>query len=122
MKMSYKGTSPLARITDGLPVRARIGVVLAVADLAISRLDASANFPIARSAFDLCRRWYDGERLDPARLADAYADEDGGGVVHGAIEARSQLELAAWGASQARSCILHFKRTVSPGALQHLVF
>jgi hypothetical protein len=88
--------SPLARITNSLAVRGRIGVVLMVADLALSRLHGSPDFPFARSAFDLCRRWYDGDRFDPDRFEEAYAREDGGGVVCGAMNVRSQSELAAW--------------------------
>jgi hypothetical protein len=116
MNKSRKGASPLALITDGLPMHARIGVALVVADLALSRLEASANFPIARSAFELCRRWYDGERLDPARLADAYADEDGGGVVRGAMDARSQLELAAWGVLASALMYIVFQAHHEPGS------
>ena len=88
--------SPLARITDSLAARGRIGVVLMVADLALAQLADSADLPVARAAFDLCRRWYDGERFDPDRFGEAYADEDGGGLAGGAMNARSQSELTAW--------------------------
>ena len=57
----------------------------------------SPDFAFARAAFELCRQWYDGERFDPDRFEEAYADENGGGVLRGAINARSPLELAAWG-------------------------
>jgi Immunity protein Imm6 len=96
MNTPHKGESPLALIADGLPARGRIGVVLMMADLALSRLHGSPDFPFARSAFDLCRRWYDGERFDPDRFEEAYADEDGGGLAGGAMNARSQSELTAW--------------------------
>ncbi len=96
MNTPRKGESPLAHIADGLPVRGRIGVVLMMADLALSRLHGSSGFLFARSAFDLCRRWYDGERFDPDRFEEAYFDEDGRGLGRGAMDARSQSELAAW--------------------------
>ena len=96
MSRSHKGTGPLAQIVDSLPVRARIGVVLMVADLALTWLESSLDLPEAAAAFDLCRRWYDGERFDPARFEEAYADEDGGGLTGGAMNAQSQSELAAW--------------------------
>jgi hypothetical protein len=96
MSRSHKGVSPLAQIADGLPVRGRTGVVLVLADLALAWLESSPELPVAAAAVDLCRRWYDGERFDPDRFEEAYADEDGGGVVRGAMNARSQSELAAW--------------------------
>jgi hypothetical protein len=67
-----------------------------VADLAMRQLERSSDIPVARAAFDLCRRWYDGERFDPDRFEEAYADEDGGGLAGGAMNARSQSELTAW--------------------------
>lgn len=97
MSKPHKGAGPLAQIADSLPVRGRIGVVLMLADLALAWLKSSPELPVAAAAVDLCRRWYDGERFDPDRFEEAYADEDGGGVVRGAMNARSQSELAAWG-------------------------
>jgi len=97
MNTLHRGTSPLALIIDGLPVRSRIGIVLMMAHLALERLENSPDFAFARAAFELCRQWYDGERFDPDRFEEAYADENGGGVLRGAINARSPLELAAWG-------------------------
>jgi hypothetical protein len=88
--------SPLVLLTDGLAVRGRIGVVLMLADLAMRQLESSSDLPAARAAFDLCRRWYDGERFDPDRFEEAYADEDGGGLAGEAMNARSQSELTAW--------------------------
>jgi hypothetical protein len=96
MKESRNKTSPLALLTDGLPVRGRIGTVLMVADLALAQLKSSPDLAVARVAFDLCRRWHDGERFDPDRFEEAYADEDGGGLAGGAMNARSQSELTAW--------------------------
>ena len=96
MKKSPDGTSPLALLIDGLPVRGRIGTVLMVADVAIRQLESSSDLPVARAAFDLCRRWYDGERFDPDRFEEAYGDEDGGGLAGGAMNARSHSEPAAW--------------------------
>lgn len=96
MSRSHKGAGSLAQIADSLPVRGRIGVVLTLADLALAWLESSPDLPVAAAAVDLCRRWYDGERFDPDRFEESYADEDGGGVVRGAMNARSQSELAAW--------------------------
>ncbi len=81
--------SALARITDSLAVRGHIGVVLMVADLALTRLADSAGLPVARAAFDL---WFDGERFDPNRFGQAYADEDGRDLAGGAMNARSQCD------------------------------
>src|SRR5215831_7240335 len=97
MNKPRKGTSPLALAIESLPVRGRMGVVLMMADLALERLESSPDFQFAGTAFDLCRRWYDGERFDTDRFEEAYADDDGGGLVCGAGNARSQSELAAWG-------------------------
>jgi len=96
MSESDNATSPLAQLANSLPVRGRIGVVLIVADLALTRLQGAPDFPVARSAFDLCRRWYDGERFDPNRFDEAYYDEHDRGLSRSAMKARSQSELAAW--------------------------
>jgi hypothetical protein len=98
MNTSGNATSPLARIAESLPVRGRVAVVLIVADLVVSLLRSSADFPFAQTAFDLCRRWYDGDRFDPDLFEEAYYDEDGRGVSAGAMNARSQSELTAWSA------------------------
>src|SRR5262245_27750676 len=97
MNISGNATSPLARITESLPVRGRVAVVVTVPDLVLSLLQGSADFLFAQSAVDLCRRWYDGDRFDPDLFEEAYFDEDGRGVGRGAMNARSQPELAAWG-------------------------
>ncbi len=43
MNKSFKETNPIALITDSLPVRSRIGVVLMVADLALERLESAGK-------------------------------------------------------------------------------
>jgi len=96
MSNFQKARNPLALVIDRLSVRARIGVVLMVAALALKRLEGAPGFQFAAVSFDLCRRWYDGERFNPDRFEESYADEDGGGLVRGAMDARSQSELAAW--------------------------
>jgi hypothetical protein len=96
MSIPDKGTSPLALITEGLPVRGRIGVVLMMAALALEWLRSSPDFPVARAAFDLGRRWYEGERFDPDRFEKAYFDEYDRSVGLSAMKARSRSELAAW--------------------------
>jgi hypothetical protein len=82
MKKSRNGTSPLALLTDRLPVRGRIGTVLMVADLAMRQLERSSDIRVARAAFDLCRRWYDGEAgrviVDPQVPHPSYDTQLGG--------------------------------------------
>jgi Immunity protein Imm6 len=117
MKPSRKGASPLALITDSLPVRGRIGVVLMMADLAVERLEGSPDFPAARAAFDLDRRWYDGERFDPDRFEEAHWDEEGRGVSPAAMDARSQSELAAWSVLGSANLYIAFQAYREIGSL-----
>jgi hypothetical protein len=56
-----------------------------MADLALERLKSSPDLPVATAAFELCPLWFDGERFDPRRIEEAYADEDGGGLARGAM-------------------------------------
>jgi hypothetical protein len=98
MTQKSRGTSQFALLADSLPVRARIGLTLVAADVALDRLKSSPHFPIARAAFDLARRWYDGQRFDPELFEDAVAPESGRGVALCAVEAKSEDEEAAWGA------------------------
>jgi hypothetical protein len=97
MTQKFRGKSQFALLADSLPVRARIGLTLVAADLALDRLRSSRHHPIARAAFELARRWYDGQRFDPDLFEDAIAPESGRGVALCAVEAESEDEEAAWG-------------------------
>jgi hypothetical protein len=71
MTKQFKGTSRLAQLADELPVRSRIGLALLAADLALNQLRSSHDFPTAQAAFELTRRWYDGDRFPPDLFEDA---------------------------------------------------
>lgn len=94
MNNQFKGTSPLAVLVDSMPVRSRVGIALLAADIALDQLRSSRHFPTAREAFELGRRWYDGEPFDLSRL-DQFEDE-----LHNASlvarDAVSEKELSAW--------------------------
>jgi hypothetical protein len=96
MTKPRQGTSQLARLADDLPVRSRIGLALVAADLVLSRLRSSDNFPFAEAAFELLRRWYDGDRFPPDRFEDAICDERDKGLVSALWAAQSESEEAAW--------------------------
>jgi len=92
----FKGTGPLALRSESLPVRARVGLMLVGAQLALNQLRLSKNLPIAQAAFALARRWHDGERFDPRLIEDALAHEYNKGVLDCEIEAKSAIEKSAW--------------------------
>ena len=97
MTKIFKGRTPLALLADGLPVQARIGLVAVAASLAVDKLKHLPEFPIARAAFELVQRWYDGERFDPDQFEEAIAPEDDGrGVDVCATEATSKDAHWAW--------------------------
>jgi hypothetical protein len=97
MTREFKGTSPFALLADRLPVRARIGLTLVASDLALRELKSSPNFPIARTAFERARRWFDGDRFNPDLLADAVSSERDKGTTLCELEAKSEPEISAWG-------------------------
>ena len=78
MERERKGTSALAALADSLPVRARVGLALIAADIALGFLGKSRNLPGAVSAFDLARRWFDGKAVLPDQIQDALYDEPSG--------------------------------------------
>jgi hypothetical protein len=96
MTKPRKGTSQLARLADDLPIRLRIGLALVATDLVLSRLRSSDNFPFAEAAFELLRRWYDGDRFPPDRFEDAICDEHDKGLISALWAAQSESEEAAW--------------------------
>jgi hypothetical protein len=53
-------------------------------------------FPVAQHAFDLAKRWFDGERLDPDQFEDAIHDDRDTGVDICAQHAKSEPEISAW--------------------------
>jgi hypothetical protein len=96
MIKQFKGTGPLALRADRLPARPRVGLMLIRAQLALDSLRLSHDFPIAHSAFELARRWYDKDRISPTQIEDALAHEYNKGVVDCELAARSEPELSAW--------------------------
>jgi hypothetical protein len=78
MKNERKGTSALAALADGLPVRARVGLALIAADIAMSFLETSRHLSEAASAFDVARRWFDGEAVSTDQIQDTLYGEDSG--------------------------------------------
>jgi hypothetical protein len=96
----FIGVSPLAALAERLPPRARTGIALLAAELALPRLKSSPDFPIARKAFELARRWYDGERFNPDQFEDVLVHEYDRDLYKSAIQARSALEDSAWLAIQ----------------------
>jgi hypothetical protein len=96
MTRQFKGSSPLALLADSLPVRARIGLALVAADMALDRLKSSHDLPFARRTFELARGWYDGKRFDLYQFEDAIAHEYDRDLTICAIEAKSKEEKSAW--------------------------
>jgi immunity protein Imm6 of predicted polymorphic toxin system len=96
MTKEFKGTSPLALRAKSLPVRARVGLTLVAAESALDHLKSSHNLPIARAAFEIVRRWYDGERFDPDHFADAIHGECNEGIDICAQEAQSEPDIFSW--------------------------
>lgn len=99
MIRQFKGTSPLALLADGLPVRTRIGLAVIAAELALDRLRSSADLPIGEAGFDLARRWFDGQRFNPDAFADVIdPEEPSRGTPDCEREAKSEDERSAWAA------------------------
>jgi hypothetical protein len=96
MTTNPKGAPHLAWLARQLPARARIGLAVVAAHLALDRLRDHPNYTIALNAFDLARRWFDGERFDPDRFEDAIHDEHHEGLDTCAYHARSTDERSAW--------------------------
>src|SRR2546430_16095785 len=100
MIKQLKGTSELALMAEHLPVRGRIGLAVMAAELALPQLKPLPNFPVAQKAFELARRSFDGEPVDPDSFEDAIHSEDDEGVSICAMHAKVQPEISAWLALQ----------------------
>jgi hypothetical protein len=98
MVREIKGISPLATLAEGIPVRARVAIALIGADLALDRLRSSRDVEFARKAFDLARRWYDGEHCDLDQFEDMLANEDERYLSRCHMDAGTEEEKAAWAA------------------------
>lgn len=75
MNDPFKGESPLTRLSDPLTVRARVGLAVVAADLALTHLRDSPDPLLTRTIFELARRWFDGARFDADRFADVLDPE-----------------------------------------------
>jgi hypothetical protein len=90
------GTSELALMADHLAIRGRIGLAVLAAEFALDHLRPLPSFPVAQEAFDLAKRSFDGEFVDPDRFEDAVHDERHHGIAICAIHAKSKREISAW--------------------------
>jgi Immunity protein Imm6 len=95
MNKTLEGTSELALLASSLPTQARIGLVLMAADLALEQLKSSDSCSVARTAFELIRRWHDGERFRPDQFEEAMHDERDQGLDLCAQNAESEQALSA---------------------------
>jgi hypothetical protein len=96
MTEQFKGNGILALRADRLSSRSRVGLMLIGAQLALDRLRLFQGFPIAQSAFDLARRWYDNDRISSDQIEDSLIPEYNKGVTDYEVAAQSQPELSAW--------------------------
>jgi hypothetical protein len=96
MTSDIEGSSELARLARQLPARGRIGLAVVMACLALNRLHGLPDHSLARHAFELTRRWFDGERFDPDRFEDALEDDDNEGLDKRKFLAQSRQEQMVW--------------------------
>jgi hypothetical protein len=96
MTTDIEGTSDLARLAQQLPARGRVGLAVVMACLALNRLRGLPDYSLARHAFELTRRWFDGERFDPDRFEDTLQDDDNEGIDKRMFFAQSSHERATW--------------------------
>jgi hypothetical protein len=94
--MTEYASSRLRAAAEQLPARARIGLTLVAGELALSHLKWSPDYPLAESAVELARRWYDGERFDPDIFDDVMMGEPDRSLVDCEIEAKSLIDRSAW--------------------------
>jgi hypothetical protein len=96
MTSDIEGTSDLARLARQLPARGRVGLAVVMACLALNRLRGLPDYSLARHAFELARRWFDGERFDPDRFEETLRDHDNEGIDKRIYFAQSPQEEAVW--------------------------
>jgi len=96
MTPDIEGTSDLARLAQQLPARGRVGLAVIMACLALNLLRGLPDYSLARHAFELTRRWFDGERFDPDRFDGTLRDHDNEGIDKCMHLAQSPHEQAAW--------------------------
>lgn len=96
MTQEAKGTSQTAVLADDLPARARVGLALVAAKLALPLLSHSPNAPLAKRIFELARRWHDGEAIAPNLFVDTLEPEEGVGIALAELNAPSDQERLAW--------------------------
>ncbi len=89
-------TTALGKLASTLPARSRVGLALIAGALALDYLKPYRNYSIGRYAFDLARRWYDGEAVSPRAMEESLHDESDEGVLVCAQESRSRQDLPAW--------------------------
>ena len=97
MTTEYKGTSELALLADGLPVRARVGFTLLAADIALQHLQRSPDFHLARKTLTFALNWQKGARVDLDKWEGMLDDEETGlAWAEVRAQARSKEESLAW--------------------------
>lgn len=96
MTRASEGSSDLARLALQLPARGRVGLAVVMACLALNRLRGQPDYSLARHAFELTRRWFDGERFNPGRLEDTLQDDDDEGIDTRKDFSQSPHERATW--------------------------
>src|SRR4051794_32026793 len=109
MHQKPAGTTPFAKLAYALPPRQRVGLALVAGDLALATLKQLPKYQMGRDAFELARRWYDGEPVDLSRFEQAIHDESDHGLDINAQEAKSEREKVAWMAlDTAVACAGHY--------------
>lgn len=96
MTKNFEDNRDLARLTQLLPARGQIGLTAVLAYLALNHLRGMPDYPLAQHAFELTRRWFDGERFNPDRFEDALQDEDNEGIGKFEHVAPTKEARAAW--------------------------
>jgi hypothetical protein len=93
----FKGTSELAVLADGLPVRARVCFTLLAADIALQHLQQSPDFHLARKTLTFALNWQKGAGVDLNKWEDMLDDEKTGiAWAEVRAQARSKEESLAW--------------------------
>jgi len=97
MTIEYKGSSELALLVDGLPVRARVCLTLLAADIALQHLQGSPDFHLARDSLTFALNWQKGEHVNLDKWVGMLDDEKTGlAWAQVRAKARSKEESLAW--------------------------